>query len=747
MMTYMCKKKRGVYQLSLIKTFIAISLCFLLCLGLLISLFILHSQRSSHQLAQQDLIHIQENLFNITSNAVLSDLNKLQESPLTTAWAESSSSNEYYLYTTRVYKLLTTTTINLLDIDYEINITQTRPNSLVLTPYGSTSQSSFFTDDSSSISYNTWQSILNYFTSHSKPFIYPVYENEVLTEIYYIVQQKCQSHNIIYLVKIPTSIFINANMSQEFILYSNENNFIASHSTAPKILKKLQANFNYIQSFSKDFYHNTHFTHGLYDLFIANYEKMGLYAMYQSKFPITILTQTFLLTSLLFLCFSIICILFFLKLSDRLYSPIRNVLSIIEPNATTAKPYDEFEYINANAKAVKTLNSQLELATKEYTRHLKQQYYHDLLYGMPSSSCPLTIEEKNNTYCVAIIEFNILNNTEKSDWDFHLQKSNLLLAAQNHYTGQSSPIYCINQGYNTVALILSTATLETAKHIIMEMINTIPLTLEIKIVLSNIYKGIDQIYDAYEQALRLLEYRYLIPNSQIITSDFIDTNTTDSYYYPLMYENRLIHTLAAGSPEALDMFDKLIDENLIKQTLSPHIKRNFIYALINSLLRVFQELKTTPQALLNQTIDVKWLYDNWYEKSVPDLIRKLLEDIIHTLATTDTTESDSLLQKMQDYIYKHYMEDIMLVDIADYCNISTSYCSSLFKKLSNDNFKTFLNHYRIEQACHILDHNPTTKILDLSSAVGFNSSNSFIRVFKQITGITPKAYAEKKINK
>ena len=83
----------------------------------------------------------------------------------------------------------------------------------------------------------------------------------------------------------------------------------------------------------------------------------------------------------------------------------------------------------------------------------------------------------------------------------------------------------------------------------------------------------------------------------------------------------------------------------------------------------------------------------------------------------------------------------MLNDKADELGISEKYCSNLYKKISDDNFKNFLNKYRIERAKEIIMKNNNIKITDLSTMVGFNSSNTFIRVFSKYTGTTPKTFA------
>ena len=116
------------------------------------------------------------------------------------------------------------------------------------------------------------------------------------------------------------------------------------------------------------------------------------------------------------------------------------------------------------------------------------------------------------------------------------------------------------------------------------------------------------------------------------------------------------------------------------------------------------------------------------------LVHKLIYNLYYYLI---------LLNQMLNYIYENYWDDIMLNDLAEHLNISPKYCGILFKQLSDNNFKDFLNRYRIEKAKEILRDDPSIKIVDLSAMVGFNSSNSFIRVFSKYEGITPGAYVDR----
>ncbi len=55
-----------------------------------------------------------------------------------------------------------------------------------------------------------------------------------------------------------------------------------------------------------------------------------------------------------------------------------------------------------------------------------------------------------------------------------------------------------------------------------------------------------------------------------------------------------------------------------------------------------------------------------------------------------------------------------------------------FKKVIGDNFKNYLSIYRIEKSKEIMQENNGLRIKDLAELVGYNSSNTFIRTFKNM---------------
>lgn len=91
-----------------------------------------------------------------------------------------------------------------------------------------------------------------------------------------------------------------------------------------------------------------------------------------------------------------------------------------------------------------------------------------------------------------------------------------------------------------------------------------------------------------------------------------------------------------------------------------------------------------------------------------------------------------------DRIYRS--EDFTLAMMAVELKIQPWQLSRFFNSFLNQNFRAFINSYRIREARHLLIHEPEKKVLTIAFDVGFNSKASFNRVFQKTTGLSPSDY-------
>lgn len=78
-------------------------------------------------------------------------------------------------------------------------------------------------------------------------------------------------------------------------------------------------------------------------------------------------------------------------------------------------------------------------------------------------------------------------------------------------------------------------------------------------------------------------------------------------------------------------------------------------------------------------------------------------------------------------------------DAAERLGISSSYLSQYFKQQTGETLTGYVADLRIRKACSLLE-TTTMPLQMVSESVGYYNLNSFIRRFKQITGVTPGEY-------
>ena len=94
----------------------------------------------------------------------------------------------------------------------------------------------------------------------------------------------------------------------------------------------------------------------------------------------------------------------------------------------------------------------------------------------------------------------------------------------------------------------------------------------------------------------------------------------------------------------------------------------------------------------------------------------------------------------KEYINQHFCESISLSEVADYCNVNSSYLSNLFHKQLGISYSKYLMQIRMERAVAYLKDSPETKIYEIGEKLGFVSTKHFISVFKKYYGVSPTTY-------
>jgi len=89
--------------------------------------------------------------------------------------------------------------------------------------------------------------------------------------------------------------------------------------------------------------------------------------------------------------------------------------------------------------------------------------------------------------------------------------------------------------------------------------------------------------------------------------------------------------------------------------------------------------------------------------------------------------------------------DLKLGDLSKEIQISAHQLSQLLNDELGKNFTTYINEFRIEEACRIIATDYRFTLESIGYEVGFNSKSTFFSAFKKFKGVTPAIYQQSKV--
>ena len=120
-------------------------------------------------------------------------------------------------------------------------------------------------------------------------------------------------------------------------------------------------------------------------------------------------------------------------------------------------------------------------------------------------------------------------------------------------------------------------------------------------------------------------------------------------------------------------------------------------------------------------------------------INRIYEHVSATDQLDSTNPTFARIQKVADYISKHFYEPISIASMAKMACLSIRQFTNQFKAVNGVTFTQYLHYQRIHFAQQMLA-DTDQKIVTICFESGFNDLAHFYRVFKKMTKISPRKY-------
>ncbi len=229
-------------------------------------------------------------------------------------------------------------------------------------------------------------------------------------------------------------------------------------------------------------------------------------------------------------------------------------------------------------------------------------------------------------------------------------------------------------------------------------------------------------------------------------------------YFIIDYKTKHRYTQIGDTPFII--VNCLFVPQLIDQTLNNC--QRFEEVINNYLINFdFCQLKQRPTNLIMHDSDghiwkaVRNLCVEYEHKEVGYLesmrcqLILLLIDIMRQLklpTAENVAFENDIVNYLVSQVNKHYTEPLSLKDIASKYNYSSAHVSNLFKRETGITFSEYLQSIRIQESCRLLA-NTNKSVAEVVTLVGYSDVKFFNKIFKRITGMTPRQFKQTHIIK
>ncbi|WP_028121892.1 helix-turn-helix transcriptional regulator [Epilithonimonas tenax] len=128
--------------------------------------------------------------------------------------------------------------------------------------------------------------------------------------------------------------------------------------------------------------------------------------------------------------------------------------------------------------------------------------------------------------------------------------------------------------------------------------------------------------------------------------------------------------------------------------------------------------------------------------ALKELLIRLMQTQARKLVEKNTLKNTSRIGFVVDFIKKNLHQKLSIDAIAKMAYVSKSNFFKMFKQELGISPNEFIIHQRIKKAKELLSQQ--NSVSEVAFSTGFSDTNYFIRVFKQMEGVTPKIYQNKK---
>lgn len=482
--------------------------------------------------------------------------------------------------------------------------------------------------------------------------------------------------------------------------------------------------------------------------------------------------QVALVMIIFFMLCAIAGIYFSIKMIEKNYYPIKEILKKLHKNKDLNK--HELEMISYAIDEIIKQNKFMFADDKKKTYSLKSSYFANLFKLKNISNEQILDREQLQMIgvdlpydyfivCMCYLEdiSYYSSSIEETDSKLDYALCNFVLSnvANDIFVGVDNWSICEIDG--TVTFIFNVKNEEISDFLIDKLINFENIlrgSVNIKTFMgvSDVHRGLEGLSVAYDE-IKYCRKKQKGRKKQKECSDGIlfynevveiqkhneHTQASTFYYFPPEQEKRIYECVRTGQEdEMIEIIENVIRINGDNDLYSLYKMKYLAYDLTCMLAK---NLDKNYNEILEKKLGINDVFLEIERCVTFEEMKNRIIEIMKCICNENKgipmeNRSVKICKKVKEYIEQNYSDsNLSLVNIASEFSLNDTYLSSTYKKYYSIGLTDYLRYVRIEKAKELL-MNGTNTIEQISEKVGYNSSRTFARAFKTVTGVTPKVF-------
>lgn len=408
---------------------------------------------------------------------------------------------------------------------------------------------------------------------------------------------------------------------------------------------------------------------------------------------------------------------------------------------------NDFTAIESRLMEIKHHNVEMQTELQRLSLVEDAQIFRALLSGKTTRLHPGQIEQLRENFDGDLF----IAAAFEADGDEGMDEARLLSWLRERFPASTDACQCLlrasEQGAAAIFCFMSGASLYDAQLYVKELVkNVFAAQAEppsVSVYIGNAHESLGGISQSWQEALKAKEYANFVSETgkQVVLYDQTMYSSSISWkeYDIVDAERRFASLMIEGNYAASEL---LLHEMLSYYTghegLSLYVMQCRMYGVMNMMLNILHEVEPDSGALfykegkpLEKLLSVRTMQE------LEDVVFQIMEQL-HRCHNQTQDQLSSKLARVENYIASNYFNPNLSVQmVADTFDLSLPYLSREFKSRKGIGVLSFINRCRIEKAKEIMLSDASVTIADIARQVGYNSSQTLIRIFKRYEGVTP----------